>query len=83
MNFTVEMGDKVRDAITGFTGVVTGRCEYVSGCNQALVAPGVKEDGTFVESMWLDDDRLEVIESNVIKLPRRTAAGFDKPAPTR
>ena len=55
----VEMGQEVRDRITGFSGFVTGICKYITGCDQILVQPRVKEkDGDFVESRWVDDMRL-------------------------
>ena len=37
-----ELGQKVKDSITGFAGIVTGRAEYITGCHQILVQPPVK-----------------------------------------
>ena len=39
---TIELGQKVQDSITGFAGLVTGRCEYITGCNQILIQPPIK-----------------------------------------
>ena len=75
-------GCSVRDVITGFTGIVTGVVYYITGCNQALVQPRTKDDGSFVESRWFDFDRLEtsgeVVAQLVINDP-----GFDAPAPRK
>lgn len=78
----VTLGHTVSDAITGFTGIVTGRCEYITGCTQALVQPRVKEDGDFVESRWIDEDRLTVVSDEPIVLDVKKN-GPDKPAPRR
>lgn len=75
-----EFGSTVRDRITLFSGYVVGYCEYISGCNQILVQPGCKDNGDFVESRWMDVDRLERLPITPIQL-NVTAAGFDKPAP--
>lgn len=78
----VNMAKKVRDTITGFSGVVVGHVEYISGCNQSLVQPPVKTDGEYVEGRYIDDDRLSVIEETPVSHMVHTA-GFDKPAPVR
>ena len=78
----VKLGQKVRDQITGFEGMVTGLVSYISGCNQALVAPRVKPDGEFAESHWFDLDRLAVTDPSEFSLSV-TASGADLPAPRR
>lgn len=77
------IGKKVRDKITGFTGTVTGRVEYITGCNQLLVAPVVKDDGALVSSEWLDEQRAEVLSEKKIELNNSASPGFDRPAPRR
>lgn len=78
------LGYKVRDRITGFTGTVTGVVDYLSGCNQALVVPKLKKDGTVADSMWFDVQRLEVdVRVKRIKLENGQTPGFDMPPPVR
>ena len=79
----VSFGDRGRDIITGFVGVVTGRCEYISGCTQLLLSPMVSGDGAHREPAWFDDQRIEVIETEVVKLDNGATPGFDKAAPIR
>jgi len=55
--FKIELGKKVKDSITGFSGVVTGRADYITGCRQYCVTPRVSQ-GKMVESNWIDEDRL-------------------------
>lgn len=57
----IKLGSKVRDVITGYTGIATGRVEYITGCDQLLVSPPVKDGGEFVESKWLDKQRLVAV----------------------
>lgn len=57
----IALGSKVRDVVTGFEGITTGRAEYLTGCTQYLVAPsGVDKDGKIRESYWLDEGKLVV-----------------------
>lgn len=77
------MGKTVTDKITGFKGVVTGHCRYISGCDQLLVTPKVKGD-TVVESKWIDQQRCEVDKSaKRVVLDNGTTPGCDVPAPIR
>lgn len=78
----VKIGIKVKDKITGFSGIVTGLVQYITGCNQALVAPTC-EDNNFKQSQWIDEQRLEVVEGEPLILDNGVAPGFDKEAPTR
>ena len=79
----MKLGIKVRDKISGFTGIVTGFVTYISGCNQALVAPLVKDDGSLGDSLWFDVQRLERIGSETIKLDNGPTPGPDRAAPKR
>lgn len=80
----LELGSKVKDRITGFSGIVTGRCQYLSGCSQALVSPSIGEDGAYKEPHWLDEQRLEVdVAAGVVALDNGPNPGFDKAPPKR
>lgn len=89
--FKVDLGTEVTDQITGFKGMVTARVQYITGCNQYLVQPRVKETGDFVESCWFDEDRVlsdifapEPPESASPRTVRRTVRrGFGEEAPKK
>ena len=78
------IGRRVKDRITGFEGVVTGYCEYITGCNQFLVCPtAMKPGGDYVEPRWFDEQRLVHLGTEVVKLDNSSHPGPDKPAPIR
>jgi hypothetical protein len=77
------LGQRCIDKITGLTGICTGICVYISGCNQVLLAPGCKEDGSLVSSEWFDQQRVTITEGKPITLDNDETPGFDKPAPKR
>lgn len=64
----IDLGYKVQDRITGFTGIVTGLVDYITGCTQALVTGPVKPDGCMGESHWIDRERLKVVDGTVLNL---------------
>jgi hypothetical protein len=84
MTKMIELGQTVTDTITGFKGVVTGRCEYITGCNQVLLVPKVAEDGAYKEGHWFDEQRVEVDPAAaIVTLDNGATPGFDKEAPKR
>jgi len=68
----IGLGDRVKDTITGFEGITTGRAEYITGCVQFVVVPPIK-DGKLIESEWFDEVRLEFIEKGFTPNPTMVA----------
>ncbi len=38
----IELGDKVRDTVTGFTGIAIGRAKWLYGCDRIVVFDGTR-----------------------------------------
>lgn len=81
----MKLGIKVKDKVTGFTGIVTAYCKYMTGCNQALVQAEIEENkpGVYPESAWIDEQRLDRIGRSVVTLDNSKSPGFGPPAPKR
>jgi hypothetical protein len=77
------LGKKARDVVTGFKGTITGYVQYLTGCNQYLLVPQVKEDGSTIDSCWYDDKRIEILDDAAIVLRNDAANGPDMEAPKR
>ena len=61
--FKFEMGITAKDTLTNFTGRVTARAEYLTGCNQYLLKPKhLKEDLSLAESHWFDEEQIEEVQ---------------------
>ena len=80
---TIELGRTYKDKITGFAGVCTGHCTYISGCDQALLQPPLDNDGRKQDGGWYDVQRLEAVESERIVLDNAKTPGADQSAPIR
>jgi hypothetical protein len=75
------IGKTVKDKITGFEGVAIGRVEYITGCNQVLVAPKVGSDGSLRASEWFDEQRLDVTDDSILALENGSTPGCARSAP--
>jgi hypothetical protein len=83
----VELGDAVRDPVTGFAGVVISMTTHLTGCDQAGVqAPLNKKDGKYGDYYSFDVNRLVVTKKGKIP-PESVQAPADpggpKPTPRR
>jgi len=63
----INLGDKVRDTVTGFTGIAFGITTFLNGCKRVGVQPAVDAQGKMQPSEWFDEPQLEVIEITTIK----------------
>ena len=61
----IDFGLKAKDKVTGFTGIITGFCAYMYGCNQYLLTPQVKEDNTKQDGYWVDEGRIEILGEGI------------------
>lgn len=75
------LGLRVRDAVTGFEGIVSSVGFDLYGCVQAVVTPPVR-DGKPGDGMWFDTKRLIVLDKTpVLELPtfEVVPGGSEKP----
>lgn len=60
----LQLGDEVRDEVTGFQGIATARYSYLNGCNRVFVQPKVdKEKMTLPAGATFDEPQLVVIKA--------------------
>ena len=74
-----KLGDKVRDSITGFAGIVTAITEYLNGCKRVSVQPQNLKDGVPIDVQYFDVEQVEVLETKTSPVLSRT--GGPMPAP--
>lgn len=75
------LGKKATDSVTGFSGTVVGFCQYLSGCDQYLLSPRTEDPNVKPKSHWLDLNRLEFDDSEMINLDTTVDQGPDLEAP--
>lgn len=82
---TLELGATYTDVITGFTGVATGLCIYISGCSQVLLTAQLTLPAEQLDPplKWVDVQRCRRTGAGVIVLNNGTTPGCDIAAPVR
>lgn len=54
----IQLGDQVKDHITGYEGMVYGITEWLYGCRRIAVQSSNLKDGKPQEFEWFDEQRL-------------------------
>ncbi len=62
MSETVNLGDKVKDLVSGFEGTAISTHHYLYGCVRVCVVSRVGEDNVFKSGEYFDEPQLEVLE---------------------
>jgi hypothetical protein len=77
------LGDLAKDKISGFTGIVTARTEWLNKCVRVQLSPDkLQKDGTVIDSQTFDEEQVEVIKQAAIKVNKQQTGG-DRPGPVQ
>lgn len=85
--FKIALGSKVKDKVSGYTGIVTCRSEWLYGCLRYVVQSQDLHDGKPIEAIATDEDQLELLEESKPKATQSRGGPKDMPSrqsnPTR
>ena len=79
----IGLGDRVKDEISSFEGIVTARSEYLNGCVSLLVQPESLDEGKKIKGVWFDDVQLRLVKKEVIGRRTRSSGGPERSTPSR
>ena len=77
---SIELGQQVKDSITGYKGTAVGRTSWLYGCERIAIQGPLDKDGKVPELVWFDETQLVMLHL------KRVAKKRDKdatPAGTR
>lgn len=86
----INLGDKVKDTVTGFKGTAVGITKWITGCDTVHIQPSVDKDGKVPKSHTVDIVSVEVVAPGkrtitprkaVIKVPSKKPAKTGGPHP--
>ena len=81
--FKFNLGDKVKDDLTGFTGIVYNRTQWLHNCNVYGIKPlALDKEGEPRKHQHFDEPQLSLVEEQLIEPKRDTGGPTDAPAQT-
>lgn len=67
---SIQLGDLVRDRITGFEGVVECISEWLNSCRRITVRPTFLKDNNIIDTVTFDAPQLDIIEAGYFDKPK-------------
>ena len=64
--FKHELGKLGKDKITGFEGILTARCEFLTGCSRYCIQPTELKDGKPIESIYFDEEQIILVGDGIL-----------------
>ena len=77
----INLGDKVKDKVTGFTGIVVCKHSYLNGCDRCTVQPPINKEKEMPLEESFDEPQLEVLKKSVIKVGNQDTGGPERHTP--
>lgn len=69
--FKFELGNTLKDTVTGFEGIVIGRRDWLDEATDYYLQPKVKEPHVLPQAEWITEGRLEKV------VPTKSLMGGD------
>jgi len=79
-NWKVNLGDEVKDSVSGFKGIAVAKHTYLQGCDRVSVQPSIDKEGKLPEAQTFDEPQLETIKQAKVK---RQASSIDPGGPEK
>ena len=81
VKFELALGSIVSDWVTGYSGTITARVQYLNGCKQYCVTPtGVGSDGNPKKGSYFDEGQLR-LEGEGISVDQKERGGPQRNTP--
>ena len=78
----INTGDRVKDRVLGFAGIVMAKTVFLNGCARCAVQPPVGKDGTMPKECWFDEPQLKVTKRNGVPRGKTDTGGPAYMTPT-
>ena len=74
----IQLGDRVKDKISGLSGIVFGVTDWLYACRRIVVQPEDSKDGKPIETFCVDEPQLTILKKAVIVPPKAAAPKQEK-----
>lgn len=78
-NHKIQLGDEVKDVVTGLAGIAVARTEWLNGCSRITVQPQEIKDGKPADLQTIDEPQLVILQAGKVKTGPANPGG---PIPT-
>ena len=79
-----KLGKKAKDKVTGITGIIIGKANYLFGCAQYAISTQVDKPGETSVTRWFDEGRVKIVGAGIkpSSVKARKNGGLNEDAPS-
>ena len=75
----ITLGEKIKDLVTGISGIATSKTEFMNGCVQyAMKLKAKKGDTKLPKTLWFDEEQLSIVGKGIIEKKKVSNTGGAK-----
>ena len=63
----INLGDEVKDKVSGFKGIATARHSYLDGCDRITIQPPIDKEKKHQDCHTFDEPQLTVVKKAKVK----------------
>lgn len=71
----IVLGQKVKDKVSGYTGIAVAKTDFLNGCCRISVQAPVGKDGKVPDQEWFDNQQIQVITKRPILEQKKLKTG--------
>lgn len=73
--FLYNLGDKAKDRITGFTGIIIARTQWLTNCNTYALKYTKLHENKPMDAQWFDEPNIEIVKKKEALEPKKKTGG--------
>jgi len=71
----IKLGDRVKDTVTGFVGIVTCISDWLNGCRRLTIQPEETRDGRPLDAFTFDAEQIKLVKVGAVPGPESEHGG--------
>lgn len=79
----IKIGDRARDTITGYEGIVVARTEWLNKCIRLTIQTEELKDGKPIENYTFDEEQVALVRAGAHVSQKPAQTGGPTPEPAR
>jgi len=71
----IELGDEIKDTVTGFKGIAVAKTDWLNGCTRWTIQPSVDKEGKVPPAECFDETQLVLVKRKKVAQGRHDTGG--------
>jgi len=79
----VNLGDRVKDTVSGFSGIAVAKVSYLHGCTRIGVQAPTKNNKKPEDPQYFDEPQLKIVKRKALDIGNNKIGGYKQDVPSK